>query len=258
MKNRLKEKLLNKQAVIGTFVALGHPDVTEMMAGLGFDWLVLDAEHGPLGYETLQRMMQAMNGSGCTPIVRPQWNDMVTIKRVLDIGAHGILVPMVNTREEAEYAARACKYPPRGVRGVGPRRAAFFDRDYMATADDEIMVIAQIETPAAVENLNEILQVDGIDACYVGPFDLSRNMGLAFSDFSNPDFLTALDIVLESAHKATKPAGIFAGQDNIEWAVKKGFILNTLDSVDTFLMRAAMSALKKFRNVVKSGYEIDT
>ena len=124
MKNLLKEKLKNNQPVIGTFVALGHPDVTEMMAGLGFDWLLLDAEHGPLGYETLQRLMQAMNGSGCTPIVRPQWNDMVTIKRVLDIGAHGILVPMVNTREEAEYAVRACRYPPRGERGAGPRRAA--------------------------------------------------------------------------------------------------------------------------------------
>ena len=183
MKNLLKEKLKTNQAVIGTFVALGHPDVTEMLAGLGFDWLVLDAEHGPLGYETLQRLMQAMNGSGCTPIVRPQWNDMVTIKRVLDIGAHGILVPMVNTREEAEYAVRACRYPPRGERGAGPRRAAWADKDYLGTADDEIMVIAQIETPQAVQNLDEILQVDGIDACYVGPFDMARNMGMNFPDF---------------------------------------------------------------------------
>ena len=251
MKNRLKEKLQQNQTVIGTFVALGHPDVTEIMAGLGFDWLVLDAEHGPLGYETLQRMMQAMNGSGCTPVVRPQWNDMVSIKRVLDIGAHGILVPMINTREEAQYAVKACRYPPRGVRGVGPRRAALFDRDYMATADAEIMVIAQIETPQAVENLNEILQVDGIDACYVGPFDLARNMDLEFPDFQNPDFLAALDKVMDSARNAAKPAGIYAGRHNIEWAVQKGFALNTLDSVDTFLMRGAIGALKKFRSAVK-------
>lgn len=251
MKNRLKEKLENNQPVIGTFVALGHPDVTEMLAGLGFDWLLLDAEHGPLGYETLQRLMQAMNGSGCTPIVRPQWNDMVTIKRVLDIGAHGILVPMVNCREEAEYAVSACRYPPRGERGAGPRRAAWGDMNYMSTADEEIMVIAQIETPLAVENLDEILQVDGIDACYVGPFDMARNMGMEYPDFQNPDFAAVFDRVLASARTAGKPAGFYAGRHNMEWGVEKGFVLNTVDSADIFLMRGALGILKQFRSAVK-------
>jgi 2-keto-3-deoxy-L-rhamnonate aldolase RhmA len=251
MKNLLKGKLLQSQPVIGTFVGLGHSDVTEMLAGLGFDWLLLDAEHGPLGYETMQRLMQAMNGSECTPIVRPQWNDMVAIKRILDIGAHGILVPMVNTHDEAEYAVKACKYPPLGVRGAGPRRAALFDRDYMDTADNEIMVIVQIETPEAVENLNDILQVDGVDACYVGPFDLSRNMGLKFPDFQNAEFIAAFDKVMDAARNARKPAGIFATLHNIEWAVQKGFVLNTVDSADTFLMRGAMSALKAFQSAAK-------
>jgi 2-keto-3-deoxy-L-rhamnonate aldolase RhmA len=252
VKNLLKEKLKQNQTVIGTFVSLGHPDVTEMLAGLGFDWLLLDAEHGPLGYETMQCMMQAMNGSGCTPIVRPQWNDFVAIKRALDIGAHGILVPMINTREEAERAVSACKYPPLGIRGAGPRRAALFDQDYMTTADEEIMVIAQIETPEAIENQEEILRVDGIDACYVGPFDLARNMGLAFPDFKNSDFLAAFDRIIDSARNAGKPAGLYAGQHNIEWAVQKGFVLNTVDNADTFLMRGAISALKKFRDAAKS------
>ena len=251
MKNRLKEKLEQNQSVIGTFVQMGHPDITEMMVGLGFDWLLLDAEHGPLSYETMQNMMQAMNGSGCTPIVRPEWNDMVTIKRILDIGAHGVLVPMVNTREEAEYAAKACKYPPAGVRGVGPRRAALFDRDYFTTADNEILTIVQVETPKAIQNLPEILKVDGIDGCYIGPFDLAYSMGLKFPDFNNQDFVAAFERVVEHANEAGKPAGIYAGQNNIEWAIEKGFVLNTLDSTDTFMLRGAITALKAFRGAAK-------
>ena len=251
MKNLLKEKLQQNQTVIGTFVQMGHPDVTEYMAGLGFDWLLLDAEHGPMGYETLQVMMQAMNGSGCTPIVRPEWNDMVTIKRILDLGAHGILVPMVNTREEAEYAAKACRYPPAGVRGVGPRRAALFDREYFSTADEEIMTIVQVETPQAIDNLDEILKVEGIDSCYVGPMDLAYSMGMKFPDFKNSEFLTALDRVVEAANKAGKPAGLYSGKNNIDIAVQKGFVLNTLDSTDTFLLRGAITALKEFRAIEK-------
>nr|MBC8476793.1 2-dehydro-3-deoxyglucarate aldolase [Dehalococcoidia bacterium] len=99
MKNPLKEKLKRGEAVIGTFIEIGHPDVTEWLSRVGFDWLLLDNEHAPTGYETLQRMMQAMNGSGCVPIVRPQWNDPVVMKRVLDIGAYGVLIPWVNSKE---------------------------------------------------------------------------------------------------------------------------------------------------------------
>ena len=175
MKNLLKEKLKKGQPVIGTFVSLGHPDVTESLSRLGFDFLILDGEHAPMGLETMQMMMQAMNGSNCTPVVRPQWNDMVIIKRVLDIGAHGVLVPWVNAKEEAEYAVRACKYPPEGLRGCGPRRAALFDPDYLKTANDEVLVVVQIETREAVRNIDDILSVKGIDACYIGPFDLSMS-----------------------------------------------------------------------------------
>jgi len=188
LKNLLKEKLQKGQVVIGTFVGLGHPDVTESLSRLGFDWLVIDGEHAPLGLETMQRMLQAMNGSNCTPIIRPQWNDMVIIKRVLDIGAHGVLVPWINTKEEAEYAVRACKYPPEGLRGYGPRRAALFDPDYLKTANDEILVVAQIETQKAISNLDDILSVKGIDACYIGPFDLSRSFGLDSQQWDNPQY----------------------------------------------------------------------
>src|ERR1035437_6442564 len=159
MKNALKTKLKRNEAVIGTFVGIGHPDITEWLSRQGFDFLLLDAEHGPLGFETLQRMMQSMNGTNCVPIVRPQWNDPVIIKRVLDIGAYGVLIPWVNTKEEAENAVRACKYPPVGIRGYGPRRAGLLDPDYYATANDELLIAVQIESDLAVKNLDEILSV---------------------------------------------------------------------------------------------------
>jgi len=108
LKNILKEKLHRGETVVGVLVGLGHPDVTEWLSQMGYDWLFLDAEYGPMSYETLLKMMQAMNGTNYTPIVRPQWNDPIVIKSVLDIGAHGIIVPMVSSKEEAELAVKAC------------------------------------------------------------------------------------------------------------------------------------------------------
>lgn len=118
MRNPLKEKLNRGEVVIGTFVALGHPDVTERLSVMGFDWLLLDGEHGPLGLETMQVMMQAMRGDTCVPIIRVEWNDPVIIKRALDLGAGGVLIPWVNNKQEAIAAVQACKYPPKGIRGV--------------------------------------------------------------------------------------------------------------------------------------------
>ena len=248
MKNLLKEKLNRGEAVIGTFVGLGHPDVTERLSRMGFDWLLLDAEHGPLGFETMQRMMQAMSGTGCTPIVRPQWNDFVVVKRVLDIGAHGVLIPWVNDGSEAEAAVRACRYPPEGIRGWGPRRASLFDPDYYATANDEILVSVQIETRKALDNLDEILSVDGVDACYIGPWDLSNNLGFGVPPkWEDPRYLEAFDRVLEAAEEHGKPAGMFANIDNIGWALERGFRFNTVGDADSFLVHGAKVALERSR-----------
>jgi len=250
MKNLLKEKLREGKAVIGTFVMLGHPDVTEMLSRLGFDWLVLDAEHSPMSYETVQLLQQGMNGTDCVPIVRPPWNDMVAIKRILDTGAHGVLVPWVNSKQDAEYAVQACKYPPEGLRGFGPRRAALIDREYPGTANEELLIAAQIETREAVDNVDDILSVDGIDAVYIGPMDLSKNYGLDFPDMKDPDFSAAFDKVLAACEKRGKPAGLYAFSNNIEWAIEKGFKLITIDSADTFLMRGAITALRKAREAM--------
>ena len=247
MKNLLKEKLQKGEAVIGTFICLGHPDVTERLSRLGFDWLLIDGEHSPTGLETMQQMLQAMNGSNCTPLIRPQWNDMVIIKRVLDIGAHGVVVPWVNTKEEAEYAVRACKYPPEGLRGCSPRRAGLFDPDYIKTANNEIFVVVQIETRKAVSNIDDILSVKGIDACYIGPLDLSLSFGFYGPQWDNPQYIEAFDKVVAAAKKWGKPAGIYAVQENIQWAIEKGFTFNTVGDDDSFLMWGAKIALEKAR-----------
>lgn len=246
MKNTLKEKVKKGEVVIGTFVGLGHPDVTEMLSRLGFDWLLLDAEHSPLSLETMQQMMQSMNGTDCTPIVRPQWNDPVQIKRILDIGAYGVLIPWVNSKEEAENAVKACKYPPEGIRGFGPRRAGMFDPEYFETANEEILIAVQIETETALRNLDEILSVPGIDACYIGPYDLSCSLGFGVPPkWDNPQYLAAFDRTLEAAEKHGKPAGMFATLDTIEWALNKGFRFNTVGDADTFLRQGAKMALAK-------------
>ena len=251
MRNPLKEKLNKGETVIGTFVGIGHPDVTEWLSNLGFYFLLLDAEHSPLGFETLQRMMQSMNVDMCVPIVRAQWNDFVVIKRILDIGAYGVLIPWVNSRAEAEEAVRACKYPPEGIRGLGPRRAAMFDPEYFDTANDEILVAVQIETEKAVRNLDEILSVDGVDACYIGPWDLSCSLGFGIPPkWEDPEYLAVYDKVLEAAEKWSKHAGMYTNIDNIAWALEKGFRFNTVDEDDTFLTQGAKKALEKTQNII--------
>ncbi|MEE8420189.1 MAG: aldolase/citrate lyase family protein [Dehalococcoidales bacterium] len=246
MKNPLKEKLNRGEAVIGTFVGIGHPDVAEWLSRLGFDWLLLDGEHSPISLETLQVMMQGMNGSTCVPLVRPQWNDPVIIKRVLDVGAYGVLIPWVNSKEQAEQAVSACKYPPQGLRGFGPRRAGMFDPDYFTTANDEILVTVQIETGEALKNLDDIMAVPGIDACYIGPYDLSVSLGFGVPPkWDEPRYMAAIDRVLEVAARHGKPAGMFANMENIEWALEKGFRFNSVDNDDIFLLRGARMALEK-------------
>lgn len=257
MKNVLKAKLRRGEIVVGILTGLGHPDVTELLSRVGYDFLYIDDEHGPMHYETIQRMMQAMNGTDCTPVVRVQQNDSTDIKRLLDIGAHGIVVPMVSSREDAEKAVKACKYPPEGIRGYGPRRYDLIDPDYLKTANDEILVIGIIETGRAVENIEEILSVDGLDACLVGHFDLSFDMGWPVPpamppNKNNPQLARALDKVLAAAKRTGKPVGLAANASNIAWAIEKGFTFNLVAYVDRLLFDAARSALDIARKAGRS------
>ncbi len=252
MKNHLKEKVCRGQTVAGILTGLGHPDIAELLSRVGYDFLYLDDEHGPMHYETLQIMMQAMNGTDCTPIIRVQENNATDIKRLLDIGAHGIVVPMVNSKEDAINAVRACKYPPQGIRGYGPRRYSLIDPDYVRTANTEIMVIAIIETGKAIDNIAEIFSVDGIDACLVGHMDLSFDMGLPIPAVlppgpDNPRLAEALDKVVQASRRAGKPTGLAINPASVKWAVENGFTFNIVAFVDNLLFESARAALSTAR-----------
>lgn len=252
MKNPLKDKLRKGKVLIGAFVNFGHTDVAELLSHLEFDYILLDMEHTSIDLSILQRMMQAMSGSSCVPIVRPPTNDPVVIKRILDIGAYGIVIPMVNSREEAKNAVRACKYPPEGIRGYGPRRAGLFDPSYFETANDEILVMVIIETWKAVENIDEILSVKGIDMCDIGHNDLSIDMGLGIPlQWDNPRFLDAYERVVKAAKKYGVVYG-FNYKGDFNKCVKKGCGFIEAGTDDSFFIEGACRALKRVRQAVSA------
>jgi len=247
MRNELKRRLKADEQLYGTWITVESPIMTEMMSSMGFDYFVIDTEHAPLDPIMAQTLMQAMRpDTKTTPIVRVWWNDLVAIKRALDIGAYGILVPWVNSKEEAEMAVKATRYAPDGLRGCGPRRAGLFDPDYLKTADQEIMVVVQIETKKAVANIEDICAVDGIDATYIGPADLSASYG-HLGNMSHPDVQKAIDIVYDASKAAGIGAGIHqASGGSISERMKKGYNLVTLGND---LIYAKMGVLAQFKEL---------
>ena len=250
MNNAAKRKLLSGETIVGAFVAFPHPDVCEWLAHMGFDWLILDMEHGPLSFEMVQRMIQAMKGTDCAPLVRPPTNNDADIKRALDVGAFGIVAPMVNTRGDAERAVSACHYPPRGIRGFGPRRPLKIDPAYLATVADELLIMVLIETAEAVRNVEEILAVPGIDAAVIGPFDLSYDMGLgAPLRWDVPEYVETFTRVAKAAFAAGKAAGTVTNDlDRVPWLIEKGCRALLVGEVDAFLLRGAQMALDAARS----------
>ncbi len=248
MKNVLKERLKRGEQTLGVWIGIPSPDVTEVLSLQGFDWLVFDNEHAPLNEQTTQILMMAVKGN-VTPLVRPAWNDPVLIKRALDIGAHGLVIPWVNNRKQAIDAVKACKYPPEGVRGCGPRRAAYLEprgsADYLATANKEVFVSVQIETADAVKNLDEILSVEGVDGYFVGPSDLSASMGL-LGKASDPKVQKTIDKVLEVGKKYENVAsGIFAfGLEDVKRRISQGFQFIAVGG-DLFLLQLGVETLFK-------------
>ena len=210
MKNLLKRTLQEGKPALGAWVTIASPDVSEALSTLPLDWLLFDLEHSALNEQSAQLLMQGMRGDRVTPLVRVAWNDQVLIKKALDIGAHGVIVPMVNTGEDAEKAVSACRYPPLGIRGCGPKRPWVYDADYLDTADDEVLVIVQIETEEAVDNADEIFSVQGVEACFLGPFDLSVSMGFRGKQDS-PRFQKAVDKVLTAARRHNVVPGMWNG-----------------------------------------------
>jgi len=245
MRNELKRRLKKGDQVYGIWITIESPMVSELLSTMGFDYFVFDTEHSPLDIFQSQTLMQAMRPMGTTPIIRVWWNDLVAIKRALDVGAYGVVVPWINNKEQAEMAVKACLYAPKGLRGCGPRRAALMDPEYLKTADEEILIIAQIETKEAVNNIEEILSVEGIDVSYIGPSDLSASYG-HLGDQSHPEVQEAIDRVFEASKDAGVAAGIHMGSGKtILDRVKQGYNFITVGNDLDFVKQGALQVLRQ-------------
>ncbi|MEQ9169920.1 MAG: aldolase/citrate lyase family protein [Rhodospirillales bacterium] len=209
--SNLKRKLKMKEPTIGSWLSLGNRGVCEMMAKLGgFDWLVVDMEHTATDFEAMTDLIQVTDLCGLEALVRIGTNDPLLMKRALDAGAHGIIVPQVNTPDDARRAVASAYYPPRGNRGAGLFRAQGYSDDfesYRRWAETEITVFVQIEHHEGVANLEEIMAVDGIDGFLIGPYDLSASLGHP-GDFTHPDVEVQLARLADYARHGSKPAGI--------------------------------------------------
>jgi 2-dehydro-3-deoxyglucarate aldolase len=249
VKNPLRKALLEKRLTLGGWLQIGHPACAEIHARAGFDWVCVDMEHGATDLESMTHIFRALDGFGCVPVARLPLNDPIWIHRSLDAGARGLIIPMVNTPEQAEAAVREAKFPPRGARGFSYNRACMHGRDfaeYVAEANDEIATIVQIEHKDAIANLDAILQVDGVDGVFIGPMDLSGSMGIV-GQLEHPDMVAALDKYLA----ACKAHGVAAGTHivhpndrNVREAIAQGYTLIALGLDIVYLTEGAAAALK--------------
>jgi 4-hydroxy-2-oxoheptanedioate aldolase len=209
--NETRRKLEAGQPAVGIFVSSASAIAAEIVGGLGFDWVLVDLQHGENNLGNLSTMLQAVSITGATPFVRVPINEPMQIGRALDLGAYGIIVPLVNSRAEAEALVRGAKYHPRGGRSWGPIRGSLYGgADYFEHADRETMLFAMIETVEAVENAREILSVDGIDGCLVGPNDLSITHGLGpeGGEALAPEVEKSIEDVVAACESTGKIAGM--------------------------------------------------
>jgi len=254
--SKLKNRLRQGETTYGGWLTIAHPMAAEIMAQAGFDWVFIDTEHGGFSNEGLQTCLMAFNGSPTVPMVRVGWNDHVLIKQALDMGAEGILIPMVSSAAEARAAVSACKYPPEGTRGFGPRRASDYGRNtdaYVAQANDSVIVTVQIEHVNGVAQIDEILDTPGIDVACLGPTDMSGSVGV-LRQFNHPVVVDGMAKVINAARARQMPASIgitFPDKEMQRWYSAGANFIFCGDDV-TLLATAAGRALSNMRQM-KSG-----
>ena len=245
-----RQRLRSREtSLVGTLVTLPCAEVGDVFSRLSFDWLWIDLEHGNLDFREAQMLVQAI-GERCAAIVRVASQDEISLKKVLDIGINGVIVPQVKTATEAQRMVDLCLYPPQGTRGVGIARAQGYGitlRNYLQHANKNTAIILQIEHIDAVKNIDEILAVEGIDAVMIGPYDLSGSLQ-HLGDIQHPDVMDAINTVLKSCAQHQVPAGIFcATPEQATYWHQKGIQLVAIGADVTFLWRAAQQALQSFR-----------
>ena len=252
--NHVKQRIRNGRAAFGSLLNFGDPLVAEMMASVGFDWLLVDTEHGPIDMAALATMFATITRYPCAPFVRVHALSEENVKRVLDAGAWGVLAPNIRTRAEAELLVRSCKYPPQGVRSQGAGRFPLsFKTDaptYFERANDEILVIVQIEHHEAIKNIDAILSVPGVDACYVGPNDFCASLGLAPSlEPPHREFHEAMDVLFKACRRHGVAPGIHcATPETVNRRIAEGWPLVGMVNDQRYLVSAAKAA----RDAVKT------
>ena len=247
MENGLRKLWADGGKAVNAWCGIPCPVATENMAQAGWDSMTIDMQHGLVDYQAMVGMLQAVATRDSTPIVRVPWNEPGIIGKALDAGAMGIICPMINTVEEAKALADACLYPPMGGRSFGPARAMWrYGPDYPKHANDQILVMAMIETEEAVSNLDAILEVPGIHAVYIGPADLGLTHGFVpKGDRDEPELLAIIDQILQACKRHKKFAGIHCMDPNYaRGMLEQGFDLVTVGADNVLLNTAAKNAVK--------------
>lgn len=252
--NPVKHKLLKGEVSFGSWMQIGHPVVAEILAQVGFDWIALDMEHSDMSVRDFTDAARGMHARGSSPLgpvplARVRENDTLAIRQVLDSGAWGVIVPLVNSAEEARRAVAAAKFPPEGIRGTAFFRGNDYGLSfvpYMEHANREGLVIVMIETKEAVESIDAILQVKGVDGVFIGPYDLSLSYGIP-GKLADPLMTRARKTVLEACRKAQKAAGIHVVQSDrasLKATIEEGFTFIGLSMDTLFLDRAARETMQ--------------
>ncbi len=236
MTELFRQRLKAHEQLLGTIVSLAAPEAAEVLSAAGFDWLFLDAEHNPLDALSIQRLIMGARPTPC--LVRLARGDEVSIKKALDAGAAGIIAPLINSAEQATEVVRHAKYAPLGTRGVGAGRAHGYGlafQDYLNRANAETVVVVQAEHVEAVNNIEAIVRVPGLDGILIGPYDLSASLG-HIGEVTHPDVVAAIDRVTQACRAATMPLGIFGmTPDAVRPYIERGYTLLAI-SIDTVLL----------------------
>lgn len=254
--NTLKTIWADGGVVVNGWLAIPSSFSAEVMAHQGFDSLVVDIQHGAVDYQTAVTMLQAICTTPVIPMARVPWNDPAVLMKILDAGAFGVVCPMVNNAEQAEALVRACKYPPRGYRSCGPIRAKYScGADYLDHANDNTLVIPQIETAQGLDNLDRILEVPGIDAVYVGPSDLAMALGShARTGQDHALVVAAKKRVAETCNRHGKIPGIHTpSAESAFKAVEEGYRFVTVASDERFLAAKASAEVNSVRSALAAG-----
>jgi 2-keto-3-deoxy-L-rhamnonate aldolase RhmA len=254
MKNPFRKALLDRTPTFGAWMQIGHPAPAEIFGRLGYDWICVDLEHGAIDIESMANIFRTVAGYGSVPIARLPYADTIWIKRTLDAGARGLIVPMVNSAETAQHAMRQAKYPPLGERGYGYSRANLHGLDfkpYIREANDEIAIVMQIEHRNGIAEIDSILEVEGVDGAFIGPLDLSGSYGKT-GQLDCPEMVDALARFRSSCTAHRKTAGmhiVHPNAENVQQAVDDGYTMIALGVDNVFLAEAAERALEDSRRL---------